>query len=275
VGIAIGRAGGFIVNFGTDAHYIESAGACRDGLMAALLAQKDMTGNPDMEKWLQDLCAGLEIVTGKVIEGLGASPWRVHQIWVKKYPCCFLTHRHVDMMLDTLTEHKISYDEIDNVEIHVGPVDYTCNRPRPKDTEDARFSFHHIMAALMLDGDVDSDHFSNERLNDPRFQEAWTKVSVTNHPEWPTEFMSGVARIKVSLRNGENIVKERVQARGGPDLPLSKEEFSKLYSKYTRNVMIEKDIVETWEMLTDLENLENPNILLEKLIFIKRSATGT
>ena len=270
IGIALGRAGGFIVNFGTDAHYIESAGACRDGLMAALFAQQDMTGNPDIERWLEDLCAGLGIDIGKITQGLGGSTWRVHEIWVKKYPCCFLTHRHIDMMLEILTEYKIHYGDIEKINIDVGPVDYTCNRPQPADPEDARFSFHHIMAALMLDGDIDSYHFSAEKLNDPRFQEAWAKVSVTNHPDWPPEFMSGVARIKVLLDNGERIVKDREQALGGPEFPLTADQFKRLYHKYTKNVLNSEDIEDTWETLSELEHIDDLSYLLEKIVFVKR-----
>lgn len=270
IGIALGRAGGFIVNFGTDAHYIESAGACRDGLMAALLAQKDMTGNPDIERWLEDVCAGLDIDAGKIIEDLGGSHWRVHEIWVKKYPCCFLTHRHIDMMLDILAEHRIHYDDIEKVKIDVGPVDYTCNRPQPADPEDARFSFHHIMAALMLDGDVDSYHFSLEKLADKQFQEAWNKVSVINHLDWPAEFMSGVARITVLLNNGELIVKESVQTLGGPEFPLTIGQLKGLYHKYTNSVLNSADIEDTWETLSDLEHIEDLSVFLEKIVFIKR-----
>ena len=267
IGIAMGRASGFIVNFGTDAHYIESAGACKDGLMAALFAQKDMTGNPNLEKWLLDLYAGHEheIDTRKIVQGLGSSDWRVHEIWVKKYPCCFLTHRHIDMMLDILAEHKISYEDIERVEIDVGPVDYTCNRPQPKDTEDARFSFQHIMAALMLDGDIDSHHFTPEKLSDNRFRDAWPKVSVTNHPEWPAEFMSGVARIRVSLKNGKQVVNEKEQALGGPQLPLTQGQFKDLYRKYTKNVLAPEDMGKTWQVISNLESIEDLTDFLKRL----------
>ncbi len=269
MGIALGRASGFIINFGSDAHYIESAGACKDGLMAALFAQKDMTGNPNIEKWLLDLYAGHEheIDTQKIVQGLGNSDWRVHEIWVKKYPCCFLTHRHIDMMFDILAEHKISYEDIERVDIDVGPVDYTCNRPQPKDTEDARFSFQHIMAALMLDGDIDRYHFTPEKLSDNRFQNAWPKVSVTNHPDWPAEFMSGVARITVSLINGEQVVKEKEQALGGPQFPLTQYQFKDLYRKYTKSVLTPKDMAETWQIISNLEKIENLRDFLEKIVF--------
>jgi 2-methylcitrate dehydratase PrpD len=270
MGIAIGRASGFIVNFGTDAHYIESAAACRDGLMAALLAQDGMTGNPDFEKWLEDMLRGLEMDSRKVVEGLGGPRWRVHEIWVKKYPCCFLTHRHNDMMHEILTERKLHYDDIENIEIDVGPVDYTCNRPRPVDPEDARFSFQHIMAALMLDGEIDSHHFSEEKLADKRFQEAWKKTSVTNHPDWPATFMSGVARITVVLKDGERIAKERLQARGGPDFPLTEDQFKTLYHKYTRNVLNSDDIEVTWETLAQLDQMDDLSDFLEKIVFVKK-----
>lgn len=202
IGMSLGRASGYIVNFGTDAHYLESAGACRDGLMTALMARKGMTGSTDLEKWLLDLHRGTDINVSKITEGLGESRWRVHEIWVKKYPCCFLTHRHIDMMREILGEKKVSCEEIDKVEIHVGPVDYTCDRPEPKDTEDARFSFQHIMAALMLERDIDSRHFAREKMMDHSFVEARKKVTVINHSEWPPEFMSGVAKIRVLLYNG-------------------------------------------------------------------------
>ena len=265
VGISLGRASGFIVNFGTDAHYIESAGACRDGLMAAQMAEKGMSGNPDLEKWLLDLHRGLEMDVSKIIEGLGESPWRVHEIWVKKYPCCFLTHRHIDMMINILDDRKLSYEEIDRVEIEVGPVDYTCNRPEPRDTEDARFSFHHIMAALMLDGDIDSHHFSEEKVTDARFHEARKKISVINHPDWPPEFMSGIAKISVFLKSGEAEVKESEQALGAPKNPLTEEQFATLYQKYTKNLLKAEDIDWTWEFISNFENHEDLSEFLNRI----------
>ena len=117
------------------------------------------------------------------------------------------------MMINILDKRNLSYQEIDRVEIEVGPVDYTCNRPAPKDTEDARFSFQHIMAALMLDGDIGSHHFSEETLTDTRFNEARKKISVINHPDWPPEFMSGVSKIRVIQKNGKAEAEEMKQHR--------------------------------------------------------------
>jgi len=48
---AIGRAGGALINFGTDAHYLESAFACRDGYLAALFAKKGMSYHAVGYRW--------------------------------------------------------------------------------------------------------------------------------------------------------------------------------------------------------------------------------
>ena len=175
------------------------------------------------------------------------------------------------MLSDILTETGISHTEIEKIKIHVGPVDNTCNRPEPTDTEDARFSFHHILSALSLDGEVDSHHFTDEKLTDPRYREAWKKVQVINHPEWPAEFMSGVAKIKVSLKNGEQLVKKRLQAKGGPEAPLSEEEFRKLYFKYTRTVLNPEDHKYTWYTLLNLEEMDDLMPLIDKIVFPDRS----
>ena len=266
IGISIGRASGYIVNFGTDAHYIESAGACRDGFMAAKLAQLGMTGSWDLERWIENVCRGTEYDISKIVDGIGKQKWRVHETWVKKYPCCFLTHRHIDMMLDILTKQKINESEIQKIEIHVGPVDYVCNRPDPKDTEDARFSFQHIIGSILVDGDIDSHHFTSERLIDEKIVSARKKVNVNCHPDWPAEFLSGTAKIEIVLHNGNIITEELVQARGGPKSPLTNSEFEYLFRKYTKPVIEAEKIERIWEMIDEIDKTENISDFISLLI---------
>lgn len=268
IGIAIGRASGYIVNFGTDAHYVESAAACRDGIMAAELARRNLTGTIELEKWLRgDVWKDSAIDLGPIVEDLGQPKWRVHETWVKKYPCCFLTHRHIDMMLEILQEEELTNEQISRIEIEVGPVDATCDRPTPTDPEDARFSFQHIMACLMLYGEVDSHHFAWEAMSDPSISEARQKVSVTVKPDWPREFMSGVARIQVTLKSGEVKEKKRVKAIGSPTEPLTTHHFEDLFVKYTKPVLLQENVRWVWQTLNELEAVDQIQELMERIIF--------
>ena len=268
IGIAVGRASGYIVNFGTDSHYVESAGACSDGLLAAELAKRDLTGTTDLEKWLrEDVWQEGDLDLTPITAGLGDAPWRAHDTWVKKFPCCFLTHRHVDMMREVMAETRSTNDDISTIEVHTGPVDNICDRPAPTDTEDARFSFQHIIGCLILDGEIDSHHFTPPKVNNTAIAEAREKVSVTTHSDWPNEFMSGVAKIQVTFKSGAAMMKTRAKALGSPDQPLRKEQFKELFFKYTKPVLSRNNAAAVWEALDHLDELDQLDELMEQIVF--------
>lgn len=266
IGIAMGRASGLITNFGTDAHYIESALACRDGMLAALLAKKGMVGNPDIEGWLNNLLGAENIQVEKIVEGLGQS-WHIHNDWVKKYPCCFLTHRPIDILFDLRKKHMFNYDEVIELKIDDGALSKICDRPSPTDTEDARFSFQHAVGAALIDNDVDSYHFDTDKIFDPKFKEARSKVKIVFHDDWPREFLSGTARLTILLKDGREISGEIKTAIGAPDSPLNEEQVFDLYKKITKNILNEKDIEWTWETINNIENIADLKPFISKLIY--------
>ena len=265
IGIAIGRASGFIPNFGTDAHYFESSMACRDGYFAALMAQKGLTGTWDIEKWLRQLHDRDSLLVSRITEGLGTSRWHVHNIWVKKYPCCFLTHRQIDMMLAMTQKHGFTLDNVAYVEIDAGSVDATCDRPSPRHIEDSRFSFQHILAGIIIDGDVGFKTFTDEKIADPAFKKLREKIKVIHRNDWPAEFNSGVARLKVGLVDGTCFEERAAQALGGSERPLTKEQFVDLYRKYTVGFLSEKKIKETSNIVLNLEKQPDLTRLMEIL----------
>jgi len=265
IGIAIGRASGYIANFGTDAHYFESSMACRDGYFAALMAQKGLTGTWDIEKWLKQLHGRDSLSVHSVTEGLGTSRWHVHNIWVKKYPCCFLTHRQIDMMLAMTQKHGFTLDNVAHVEIDAGPVDVTCDRPSPKHIEDSRFSFQHIMAGIIIDGDVGYKTFTNDKIAAPAFKKLREKIKVIPRDDWLAEFNSGVARVRVELSDGRSFEEHTRQALGGSERPLTQEQFVDLYRKYTVGFLSERQIKETSHYVLNLERQPDLTRLMEIL----------
>lgn len=267
IGIAIGRTSGYIVNFGTDAHYFESSMACRDGYFVALMAQKGLTGTWDVEQWLRQLHSNKDLPIEDIVKDLGKPRWHVHNMWVKKYPCCFLTHRQIDIMLSIKSKHEVTPDNVELVEIEAGPVDATCDRPSPKNIEDSRFSFQHIIAGVIIDGDVSYDTFTEEKINDPIFKEIRKKIKVIHRDDWAPEFQSGIARVAVKLTNGKTIEETAEQPLGGSSQPLTQDQFVDLYRKYTKNFLTERQIMETAKMVLELEKQPNVNKLMEVLTF--------
>lgn len=267
LGIAMSQSSSLIMNFGTDVHYLESAVACSNGIMAAALAKEGMTSNPDIEKWLTDLLGKERVALEKITEGLGKPRWHVHDIWIKKYPCCFLIQRQIDALLALLKEHSISYEQIERVEVDVGPRDTVCDRPNPKDIEDSKFSYQHVLAGAMLEGDVDSDTCTDEKIVDPKFKEGRSKVKVTGHPDWPAEYQAGPGTVTVALKDGGKLVKEMEQPIGGPKLPLTTEKLVALYKKYSQGVLSEELIEWTGDVILNLEKHKDVQELMDVLTF--------
>lgn len=256
IGIAIGRASGFIINFGTDAHYLESSLACRDGYLSAIFAKNGMTGlanNSDISDWLKSIHSNPNLPVSEIVKDLG-SKWFIKNIWIKKYPCCFLTHRQIDIMLDIKKKYNLTHDDVKHIELDVGPIDATCDRSTPINIEDSRFSFQHILSGVLIEDEVDHRIFTEKKIINPLYIKTRSKIKVNNHHDWPPEFNSGIARVVVTLKDGKQIVETSEQALGGPKRPLTQEQFIELYRKYTKDIIPENIVKETCNILLDLEN---------------------
>ena len=268
LGIAIGTSSGFIVNFGTTAHYYESAIACSNGVVAAMLAKEGCTGTINFKEWMGKMLGTENLQVDKMVEGLGEK-WYACNFWIKKYPACFLTHRQIDMLIELIREQKISYKDVEKVETELGPVDATVDRPEPKDLEDARFSIQHVLASTLIDGDVTPETISWEKILDPVVAEMRKKIVVIHRPEWPKAFMSGVPKLKVYLKDGRVFEKERDQVIGSPKYPLSREQFIELYKKFASVVLNDTQIKESVDLLVNLEKLSDLEPLIDILVFRK------
>jgi 2-methylcitrate dehydratase PrpD len=264
IGIAMGRAGGLITNFGTDAHYVESALACRDGLVAALLAKNGMAGNPDVSTWLTNLRGKGNWNPDAIVGDLGQE-WRIHTVWIKKYPCCFITHRPIDILLKMQRDNGVSADRVAELTVEDNPVSAICDRPTPVHTDDARFSFQHALSAALLDGDIDNHHFDPEAIHSDRFEATRKKVRIVTHEEWPRAFLSGPCRVTVRLNDGTELTGESETAGGAPDSPLSEDQVHQLFEKVLRPVMAQPDIDWIWDTVATLETHSDLRPFLDRL----------
>jgi len=266
LGLSMSAAALSFLNFGTDAHYFESAMQSLQGLMAGEMAGAGMSGNPAIGKFLSYLLGRDKVKPEAIIEDLGKR-WILEEIWVKKYPCCFGTHRQTDILLELMRDNKLTYEQIDRVEVHISKVDKILDRPEPKNLGDLQFSFQHVLSAAMMDNDVNLGHFTPERVNDEALKAAREKVKVSVHYDWPSGTMQSPAVINLILRDGRTLTKERQYAVGAPDEPLTKDQFRHLYHKFTQGILSDKQIDHTADQILNIERLDNVETLINTLTF--------
>ncbi|MCA1696045.1 MAG: MmgE/PrpD family protein, partial [Actinobacteria bacterium] len=121
--IAVSEAAGSRQNFGTMVKPFHAGQAAGAGVRAARLAGRGMAGADDAIEGPLGFFALLSFGKGSVegvVESLG-SPWDIVNsgLSVKKYPCCFATHRAADAMLDLRAERAVPPAEVRSIRVTV------------------------------------------------------------------------------------------------------------------------------------------------------------
>ncbi len=214
LGIVAFQAGGLIASVGTMAHVLELAVAGRDAIEAAELAMKGVTSHPDIIETPQGFCDALIEEGGydlkKMTKDLGKTFQIVDPgISIKKYPCCYRSHRTLDAFFELMDEYHFSYKEIEKVTVDLNLYDsYLMKFPDPETGEEGKFSFPHILGTALLKGKVWVDSFTDESVKDHQYQEVRKKVEVIVHPEWPPGRVDARTPVTVKLKDGRIFSKE-------------------------------------------------------------------
>ncbi len=258
LGIAAFQAGGLITTVGTMAHVLELPVAARDGIESAQLAEKGCTSPPDIIEMPRGFCDALIEEGGydlnKMIESLGNTYQIVDPgISIKKYPCCYRSHRALDALFDITGEQNVAYADIDRVIVDMNLYDsYLMKFPDPKSGEEAKFSYPHILGAAILRGEVWVDSFTDESVSDPKYLEARGKVDVVVHSDWPDGRAEARTPITLRLKDGRVFSKE-VESPREPTL----DQLLDRYRQAADGVLTADQTQTSIELLLNLENVDN------------------
>ena len=251
---------GLMKQAGTDAPNLEAGLACRAGVEVVELAEAGATGRPDIlegPRGLFSLIPGYD--ASQVTAHLGTAPHDVHRMWIKKYPCCFILHREIDAMKMLLQEHRFLPENVKRVTVEVNKIDaLVCDRPLER-PGDAQFSFHHTLAAALLDGDVDVSTFSDAKVQAPAYTAMRRRVEVKVRPDWPDGFFAATSITTVETHDGRRFTKDLRQPVGGTERPLTRAEMSALYHRYTKGTLADVPRRRIEEIILTLE--EQPDVL--------------
>ena len=219
IGTAAFQAGGLITTVGTMAHVSELAFGSRDGIEAADLAKRGFTSHPDIIETPQGFCDALIEEGGYDLNEMTRDLGKTFQIVdpgisVKKYPCCYRSHRALDAFYDMMDEHHISHGDIEKVIVDMNLYDsYLMKFPEPTTGEEAKFSFRHIFGTALLKGNVWIDSFSEEAVSDGRYAEARKRVEEVVHRDWPPGRVDARVPVTIKLKDGRTFSKENASPR--------------------------------------------------------------
>ena len=276
LGIAANFACGLLANHGSMAAPMAASNACRNGVVAALLAQEGFTANPNIieaKNGFYDTLVGPDHYDAeRIAESLG-NPFYILSpgIGLKKYPSCYHTHRALDGVLQLMGEHRLSDKDI--AEVEVGTSERAMRVlafSEPATPYQAKFSMPHCIAAALVDQQVTLDTFTAHKMEDRGIVEARKKVhlSFPDVPIWPgladvgpdTKFVGNPVTIRTT--DGRSYSARVDIPRGDPALPLTDDDLLAKYRECARSQLRPDDIERSAGLVLGLERVADIGTLM-------------
>ncbi len=248
LGIAASSASGIQANFGTMTKPLHAGLAARNAVHAVALAVAGVTASPGA---LEGSGGFFETYGGPgsdpvaAYEGLGA-PWVCHRpgISLKRYPCCYATHRAIEAVRLLVAKHAITADDVGQVtcEVPVGGL-RPLRRGLPSTGLEGKFSLEYVVAAYLVDGEVGLDSFTDERVGRLALRRLMQTVRVRESPECSPEdtrgrqgsaSTRGFVRLTVACRDGSLHSVEVRSAPGSRDDPQTRDDVAAKFTDCLR-----------------------------------------
>jgi 2-methylcitrate dehydratase len=214
-----------------------TAGAARNGVFAALLASKGMTGPPQP---IEGGDALWQLVTGPFQLDFSPHPMGlvIEQISTKFRPVEYNAQGPLDAMLSLRSRAPV--DEIERIDVETYWLTYSeiGSEPAkwdPQTRETADHSLPYLLAVLMVDGEVGLEAFTSERILDPKLRPLMNRIHITERAEYTKRFPAELmCRIVVRTRPGEVHEEEIAYPRGHVRNPLTDGEIDQKFEGLIR-----------------------------------------
>jgi 2-methylcitrate dehydratase PrpD len=218
IGIAASQSAGNVENLPSAAKNVSVGNAARNGLFAALLAQRGFEAAPRAIEgplgWARTM--GDELDLARLLGSLGES-WEIAKNTYKPYPAGIVFHSVVDACL--LLRGRISgrLDQIASVTVQGSALLLARGDRAINNERDARVSIHHCVACGLVVGAAGVAEFSSDVVHRPDVARLRQKVRAELDGELP----DGAARVSLRLSSGEVFVETVISPRGSLAAPLT------------------------------------------------------
>ncbi len=272
IGLAAANSGGLTQHFGTWGKGIHAGNAARAGVTSTLLARKDYFADPDVIEGEYGFFSAFHGTgnynVANIANGLGTH-WSIVDpgLTIKRYPCCGGNLRALDAARALIEEHGIRFEDVARLEVDIHP-DLLCTVRFHEPTQGFRgkFSLDYVLAAMLLDGRVDLDSFSDAYCNSPGMRAAIGKVKINAHDEWPDDAVSRRnAPVTIAMKDGRKFTKAVSKVRGSPGNPMTREELLGKYRGCASRVLDETRLARSIAALENLEKLATAREVMDTL----------
>ncbi len=235
LGIAATQACGIRESFGSMTKPLHPGLAARNGLMAALLAKKNLTSAEAGIEGRRGFAAvySTHFDPDQITKGLGKT-WEISSNSYKPYACGVVIHPAIDGCLQLQKQYRLRFEDIVGIHLQVHPLvlELTGNK-RPQSGLAGKFSvFHSCAAALWLKAGTEAA-YADRLVVLPKITRLRDRVSATVTP--------GIAedqvRIRMQLKDGRTLNHFVEHALGSVHCPMSDEDLELKFKAQTKGFL--------------------------------------
>lgn len=253
LGIAATQSSGLREMFGTMCKPFHPGNAARNGLLAALLAERGFTSS---ERGIEGPCGFAQVLSTKfdperIASGLGAT-WEIDRNTYKPFACGIVIHPVIDACIQLRDEHRIDPREIEAVEarVHRLVLELT-GRKTPHTGLEGKFSVYHSAAVGLLRGAAGESEYRDEVVRDPAVIALRDRVSVTVDPALHED----QTEVAIRLRGGRVLTRRVEHAIGSLARPLGDDDLERKFRALAGGILPEARVDALLELCWKLPGL--------------------
>jgi 2-methylcitrate dehydratase PrpD len=269
LGIAASGAGGIHRQQGSMVKPFHAGNSARNGAEAALLASNGFTADAAIFEAPRGFCDtffGKDTCDyDKMIENIG-KPYYLETpgMGLKWHPCSAPQFLAADAALHLKHEHEINFADVAKIEVSIPPLRYQRHYSAEVKTGlRGKFAINYVVAMCFLEGKLEIATFTDEKVNQPQVQDAFSKVKVIVDESIPEP--GPYCPVSVELKNGQRHSYTAKIAKGDPRNPMTEAEVMGKFRGNARLAIAEKQTEAVIDAVNGLESVDNVQTIIELL----------
>jgi 2-methylcitrate dehydratase PrpD len=219
LGIAATQSSGLREMFGTMCKPFHPGNAARNGLLAALLAQKNFTSSNqgiEAKRGFAHVLSTLfkpEEITGRLGE-----TWEISLNTYKPFACGIVIHPAIDGCIQLRNAHGLKADDIESISLGAHPlVLELTGKKTPQTGLEGKFSVYHSCAVAVIHGAAGEAQYSDAVVRDPQVVALRDRVTAVVKPG----VQEHQIHVSMRLKDGRTLDKFVEHVIGSLERPMS------------------------------------------------------